>query len=214
MLLTSISFSSALLFLKMLLNILSKVFLNMSVKTSRNGLVVAKKILQLIGITAKEHQGPEARQVIGTMGNRHQFIISDSQISDGRTDGWTKKSQRLQAMTMKHKEFTTCSSKSSLPAPTTSGSLEKLKVFLSPATEYSMAQPRIKLSILNLNFCREVPGPRLECSHLTVRDVVVEDSKVREVGGFAIVTNVKLVSSDMVLKRREIFYCHNLYSPT
>ena len=50
----------------------------------------------------------------------------------------------------------------------------------------------------------EVPGPREECSHLTVRDAIVEDSKKMEVGGFAIVTNVRLVSSEMVLKNIKI----------
>ena len=50
----------------------------------------------------------------------------------------------------------------------------------------------------------EVPGPREECSHFTVRDAIEDDSREMEVGGFAIVTNVRLVSSEIVLKNIKI----------
>ena len=76
--------------LKMLLNILSKLFLNMSVKTSRNGLVVAKADL-----IADRHYSQRTLGPRGKIGDRHQFIISDSLISDGWTDGWTKKLSKI-----------------------------------------------------------------------------------------------------------------------
>ena len=85
------------------------------------------------------------------------------------------------------------------PDPTTSGSFEKLKVFLSPVAECSLKRPSSSLNSVRRNLVVTAPGPRAAASHLTVRLLGVEFSRVREVGGSAAVIKVRLFSSDIVL---------------
>ena len=87
------------------------------------------------------------------------------------------------------------------PDPTTSGSLEKLKVFLSPVTECSVVRPRAPHSIVSRNLVMAAAGPTAAASHLTVKLLGVEFSRIREVGGSASVAKVRDFSSDIVLKQ-------------
>ena len=87
------------------------------------------------------------------------------------------------------------------PDPTTSGSFEKLKVFLSPVTECSVRRPKAPHSSVSRNLVMAAAGPTAAASHLTVRLLGVEFSRIREVGGSDSVAKVRDFSSEIVLKQ-------------
>ncbi len=87
------------------------------------------------------------------------------------------------------------------PDPTTSGSLEKLKVFLSPVTECSVVRPKAPHSIVSRNLVIAAAGPTADASHLPAKLLGVEFSRIREVGGSASVAKVRDFSSEIVLKQ-------------
>ena len=76
-----------------------------------------------------------------------------------------------------------------------------MKVFLSPVTECSLRRPSAPHSNVNRNLGMAAPGPTAAASHLTVRLLGVALSRLREVGGSAIVVKVRDFSSEIVLKK-------------
>ena len=87
------------------------------------------------------------------------------------------------------------------PDPTTSGSFEKLKVFLSPVTECSVRRPKAPHSSVSRNLVMAAAWPTGAASHLTVRLLGVEFSRIRAVGGSDSVAKVRDFSSEIVLKQ-------------